>query len=217
MLSELKIRSQFHIFNKLYFNNELPEPKFIEFEYVKRFIGQFQNYGRYENGGICVIRFSTAWELTDLEVERTLLHEMIHEWQWVCNHPLGHGMSFKWYARKINNMTNNKYEISRCSTLSNPISKKDANKDDFKGCLIVYEKTDYPEQIIFACCNVKNVNSFKGWFNTLRRHDLKYVHYYLAEGSALNSIRKSVRRINGYRVSKEEFKNKIEKTIIHEL
>jgi hypothetical protein len=217
MLSELKIRSLFHTFNGLYFNNELPEPKFIEFNYVKRFIGQFQNYGAYKNNGYCVIRFSTAWTLTTLEVEKTLIHEMIHEWQWVNNHRLGHGMSFKWYAQKINNVTNNKYEIARCTALENSVCKKDANKRDFKGCLVVYEKTDYPDDIIVACCNVSKVNNFKRWFNVLRIKNLKYVRYYLAEGKILNDYRKSVVRMNGYRIPKKDFKKTFEKVIIREL
>ena len=119
MLNEQQIRGLFDKLNKEFFNNALPQPNRIEFHFVKKYLGQFHYNRLYANHGTCVIRFSTAWQMTDFEVEKVLIHEMIHEWQWTVGHSDHHGAWFKHKANEINRLTNNKYKIARLTSLEN--------------------------------------------------------------------------------------------------
>ena len=132
-------------------------------EHVKSYLDQVQNTGQYGKYGTCVIRFSTAWEMTDFEVEKVLIHEMIHEWQWMVGHSDHHGTWFKLKANEINCLTNNKYNISRVTILENNTCLKDAKKK-FSGGLIIYTHKSRPGVTFGAICPSTSLEHIKSWF-----------------------------------------------------
>ena len=216
MLTELQIRSFFKNFNELYFNNELPSNFGIEFKFVKKYLGQFHWKGRYENNGTCVIRFSTAWQMTDFEVQKVLIHEMIHMWQWVHNYNDIHGRSFKDKATIINLKTQSKYAIARCTNIENKVCLKDKNKEQFKGYIVTYKNHCYPGAIFVARLTDNSFKKIKKWFGVYNP-SLFDIKYYIAQGEVYNDYMKSIVRVHGYKYSANEFKKKIESTIIREV
>ena len=216
MLTELQIRAFFKNFNELYFNNELPYNFGIEFKFVKKYLGQFHWQGRYENSGTCVIRFSTAWQMTDFEIQKVLIHEMIHMWQWVHNYNDHHGRSFKTKAAIINMKTQSKYAIARCTKLENNVCLKDKNKEQFKGYIVTYKNHRYPGIIFVARFTDNSINRIKRWFG-LYDKNIYDVKYCIAQGDIYNTYMKSVKYVHGYKLSASDFKKKIESTIIREV
>ena len=150
MLNEQQIRCLFDKLNKEYFFNSLPQPNRIEFKFVKKYLGQFHWDRLYSKGGTCAIRFSTAWQMTDFEIEKVLIHEMVHEWQWVVGHSDHHGYFFKHKAEEINRLSGNKYEISRLTNIENKVCLKDRKQSSkrYEGYVITYEKDSYKDKNI---------------------------------------------------------------------
>jgi hypothetical protein len=209
MVTEARVREIFDTFNKLYFNNELPQPNKIEFRFVKRYLGQFHWSGNYKSlYASSILRISTAYTMTDFEIEKVIIHEMIHSWQWVTGHCDHHGKYFKMKAAEINAKTNNKYKIARQTELVNSECLKDINKT-FNGIAIVYVKTN--DTVKYAAfCSKRSLRTFKKWMPTSSQ--VAEVHFYEAKGDNLLVYRKSVKRIHGYRLTQS-----IQNTFIREI
>lgn len=213
MLTESQIRNIFAYLNHTYFKGELPQPNKISFRFVKKYLGMFHwkgNYSLHSHSGVCEIKFSTAYNMTDFEVEKVLIHEMIHEWQWVKGYHDHHGYSFKMKAREINALTNNKYNIARQTSLEDNTCLKDVRKGAFKGIVITYYSRRSPGERYCAVCSRRSAKRIKSWFPT--HTGISNVHFYEATGKVLNTIQKSVKRVHGYPVTKE-----IEQTFIREI
>lgn len=214
MLTEQQIRDLFDKLNKQFFNNALPQPNRIEFRFVKKYLGQFHWEGLYDRRGICVIRFSTAYEMTDFEVEKVLIHEMVHEWQWTVGHNDHHGVWFKHKANEINRLTNNKYEISRCTNLENNVCLKITRKN-FSGGLIIYTSKNRPGETFGAICPTTSIKRIKSWFPN--HSNVSSAEFYLYDGEEVSGWKKSVKKVHGYPIKKEEFKSKYAKSIIRKI
>lgn len=215
MLSIQQIENLFNVFNELYFENKLVKPVSFEYKFKKSFLGQFSWKGKYRNNGYSVIYISSAWEMTDFEIEKVLIHEMVHAWQWVNGlENDGHGRYFKMKARQINYATNFKYDINRVTNIENHVSLKDKNKT-YKGAVIVYDHMLYPDKKLVAICPLKSTWSFKIGFKNHSK--IKNMKVYYAEGDVYNNFHKSVQRLNGYHYSQEEFDKLITPTLIREI
>lgn len=209
-----QIISIYNNFNQLYFNNELPLPSKVEFKFVKKFLGQFSWNGTYKNGGTCILRMSTAYHLTDFEIEKVVIHEMIHAWQWVHGYRDAHGRTFKLKATLINSKTNHKYSIARCTSIENSVSIKDENKC-YKGLIMTYNDTRHPGKNMVAICTEKSIVYFRTWFTT--KSEIYNVKYYRVSGEYYNDKRKSIKVVHGYTYTDKEFNEKIVPTIISEV
>jgi hypothetical protein len=209
-----QIISIYKNFNHLYFNNELPLPNEVQFKCAKKFLGQFSWDGAYKKGGTCTLRMSTAYHLTDLEIEKVIIHEMIHVWQWVHDYRDAHGRTFKLKASIINNKTNYKYSIARCTKLENPVSIKDENKC-YKGLIMTYNDTRHPGKSMVALCTEKSIEYFRTWFTT--KSEIYNVKYYKVSSDYYNDKRKSIKVVSGYPYTDKEFEENIIPTIISEV
>lgn len=209
-----QILSIYKNFNQLYFNNELPLPNAIQFKCVKKFLGQFSWRGTYKNGGTCILRMSTAYHFTDFEIEKIIIHEMIHAWQWVHGYRDAHGRTFKLKATLINHKTNHKYSIARCTTIENPVSIKDENKY-FKGLIMTYNDTRYPGKNMVAICTEKSIEYFRTWFTT--KSEIHNVKYYKVSSEYYNDKQKSIKIVHGYALTNKEFDENIIPSIISEV
>lgn len=101
----------FKKFNKKFFNNKLPNN--IHFELCK----SKNIFGDCRGGEIIRIRINKNIDFTSEEMfENTIIHEMIHAYQWIKYHEMNHKDSFKIEAERIERESNGKYVITRCSS-----------------------------------------------------------------------------------------------------
>lgn len=94
----MKIKRLFRFYNRALFNNALIEPR-IKFWKHKHFFGWFSGYEE-EGFLFCTIKLNKKEKLTT-----TLLHEMVHLYQFQFNHKVNHKRSFKAWYRKIKRET----------------------------------------------------------------------------------------------------------------
>ncbi len=71
------LREQFNVFNKLYFNSELPEPRLVVSNSRSR-LGQFETSASLFKRRTFCIRVSDYFDVEEREYQNVLLHEMIH-------------------------------------------------------------------------------------------------------------------------------------------
>lgn len=91
------LRNWYNTFNKQYFNGELKTP-ILGISHTRRALGDFGGFGNLPR-----IRISTYFQRTKHSFQETLLHEMIHLWQWQFKMvDKNHGFDFKRKAREIN-------------------------------------------------------------------------------------------------------------------
>ena len=122
------IKKKYDLFNELYFNGELPnsnETDKIRFEYTNsnaRKFGSFHWRYDYKTGTYREfdyrIKINKYYKGTELRIEGTLIHEMIHFYLHYIlkdydNRLKGHGRNFVMMCNKINTMTDNKYNLKR--------------------------------------------------------------------------------------------------------
>lgn len=201
------IKKLFNELNTVYFENQLPTPQKIEFRNVKTYLGQFKSCF---NSKYYQLHFSSAYEMTDFELEKVLIHEMIHVWQWFNKKQIDHGKTFKNKAREINIITNNKYEIARCTNIEKSQCIKETKT--FDGFLIRYKKHSLGEKELFAVCSNKYLNSFKWIFF---KNDIYDISCFAVKGDFYNDFKKSEKILHGYFIT-DEYLKQIKDTIIYE-
>lgn len=97
--------------NVRFFQNLLPTPSF-EITNTRKQLGQFRGcVGRKP-----VIKISKYYKVSRNDVETTVIHEMIHLWQFVVYGSSNHGMTFIKKANEIRMLSGNEYNITRTSS-----------------------------------------------------------------------------------------------------
>lgn len=118
------IREKFSYFNTLIFGGRLPEVP-VTLCTVTSFVGQYKSKIRNHPDGRkehydSVLRFSTAFDLSERELEDTIIHEMIH--YFIAYNGLrdrtAHGPLFKAMMQSINEAHGRAISISHRSTRS---------------------------------------------------------------------------------------------------
>ena len=104
----------FKKYNALYFVNELPMPDAFKVGRGVRRLGCFQTKGRFpfQKTAIMVSQYNGL--RTQQDIDHTLIHEMIHLWQWNNHHKLGHGQSFKNKSWDIHLKSKGVFNNTRC-------------------------------------------------------------------------------------------------------
>lgn len=222
MLTEQQIRAIFDNLNRLYFNNALPQPRYVEFHFVKKYLGQFHWTGKYRSldgtinpGAYSILRISTAWDMTDFELEKVIIHEMIHSWQWTVGHCDGHGTWFKHKALEINLKTDYKYKIARLTSLENNRCLKGGYlKKDFEGVMVVYRTAKNYDKKYVAIIPNASLTKIRSWFP--KHPNIAYCQFYRAKGEYLNWMKKSVKTVHGYVIPADKW-GEIENCMIEKI
>lgn len=107
------LKNMFIKFNNMYFDNKLKMP-IIKISNTKSYLG----YCTYVPQ--LIIKISTYFNRDMHDIETTMVHEMIHLWQYYNNCRDGHGKSFKQKAAEIN--ARGLHHISRCSLIDENIT-----------------------------------------------------------------------------------------------
>ena len=99
---EIWVKENYIKFNSLYFDNILPpiNSDLIIFEITNS--KKIKSLGTSYNKKPYKIRINFRYDLPEIEFQDTLLHEMIHIWQYIMGYKGGHGKSFKKKAKDIN-------------------------------------------------------------------------------------------------------------------
>lgn len=102
------IRKWYNHFNKIYFEDILPNEgnpgdeysiQFLPIRKKVRYLGQC----RYKDNHHIVLVLNNHYDwLIEIEWKNVLLHEMIHVWQYIMGYKGGHGVTFKKRAKEIN-------------------------------------------------------------------------------------------------------------------
>ena len=123
------IRDSFQRFNKLVFEGKLPTPCFM-LSRARTFVGKFEARGKRDWMGRThwnyVLRFSTAFDLPQEELEDTILHEMIHFSLRVSDRrdATPHGPNFRAMMDTINARFNRHITISHKSDGTSSLSSR---------------------------------------------------------------------------------------------
>ncbi len=107
------LKNMFIKFNNMYFDNKLKMP-IIKLSNTKSYLG----YCTYVPQ--LIIKISTYFNRDMHDIETTMVHEMIHLWQYYNNCRDGHGKSFKRKAAEIN--AQGLHYISRCSLIGENVT-----------------------------------------------------------------------------------------------
>ena len=144
-------------FNAKYFDNELTRCT-IQINKTKRALGQFCRKNDWYSTR-CFIRISNYLDRPIKDVQNTLIHEMIHQWQWVNFYHCDHGTTFKQKAREINK---DGWNIARCnSTEGCEVNNIHSNKI-YNVC--IFKKDGRFCKSVLAS---NKVDSFKRWIPTI--------------------------------------------------
>lgn len=106
------LKESFKKYNELYFDNELPMPDEFKVGRGVRRLGCFQTKGRFpfQKTAIMVSQYNGL--RTQADIDHTLIHEMIHLWQWNNHYGDTHGKSFKKKAWDIHIKSKGVFNIS---------------------------------------------------------------------------------------------------------
>ena len=124
MITMAEIKNAYVKFNNKYFSGEL-KPIEIHFSKTKRALGAFhcqRSFGATKTW-ICI---STYYDRPTKNVMETLLHEMIHQWQFENGMPVDHKENFKDMAFLINL---DGWGIKRCNNNNGEVSQDIIDKN----------------------------------------------------------------------------------------
>jgi hypothetical protein len=143
------LKNQFNKYNTEYFNGVLPDIK-IEISRTKKALGQFVYIAKTNTP--LSIRISKYYDRTPIDIDQTLIHEMIH--YYICfmgmKDTSSHGMIFMNMAREINEKSN--FNIAATTYNTAPLQ----NKKTYRIFCFTYNGTQ---------CFAKICNNFDyNWF-----------------------------------------------------
>lgn len=181
-------------FNYLYFGGKLKQcPIYIN--HTKRALGQFCRK-RDWYGTRCFIKISNYLDRPIRDVQNTLIHEMIHQFQWETFGVCDHGYTFKQKAREIN--AEGGWDIARCNST--------------EGCTANYVRPNKTYQIcIFKrngrfCQSVlasNKVDYFKRWVPDI--NGISDLHFGTSTDSKLDKYTCSRTRLSWRWIEEDEF------------
>lgn len=132
--------------NKEFFNDSLPTPEF-RLTSGRKALG---SCSINTTTGRMGINISKAFKVTRDEAMETILHEMIHLWEWVTYRTMSHGTYFRAKAKLIQIKSNKRYNIDRVAHRGSYVSAND--ETSFKNKLYaVFVERDEEKAWIVAC------------------------------------------------------------------
>ena len=189
------LRNWYNTFNKQYFKGELKIP-ILGISHTRRALGDFGGIGNLPR-----IRISTYFQRTKHSFQQTLLHEMIHLWQWQFKMvDKNHGFDFKRKAREINK---DGWGISRTSILTEEEMDSAASIECY---LMVWVNGD---KISYARLANSSTYLYEEYKNLLDCCTLISVR-----GTQFSTLRNCKKKVSYYTITVDEFKEKIEPYII---
>lgn len=193
-------------FNVMIFNNELP---FVTIDYSrsKTRMGSVTYYWRPSYKRFKKLSISNVYKFTENEYKHILLHEMIHIWQFVNNIKPNHSYSFIKMMNRVNNITNNHYNVT-----TKYFGKLIINETNHKECILVTFRVDGGIGLVKA--NDKNLDAALHRLSKI----YKDIELYRCKGcncESLSYYRRNTRTYKFYSI--EQFNNKFTNEIIKKM
>ena len=132
-------------FNHTFFNDELPHTNInICVSKTKRALGscQMQLFG-----GKKTIKVSQYYKRTEIEYQATLIHEMIHLYEYIKFRTMSHGKFFKNMAKQIYTQSNGLYNIQRTSNTQYEVNEV-CNKPITQP-IVLFQDSNYNDSAIY--------------------------------------------------------------------
>lgn len=193
MMTISQLENAFNEFNKFYFGGVLPKV-IIKYCNSKGYVGLFCP-PKYKTE-LCTIKITKYYEMPNQSIEETLIHEMIHLWQYINGHYDYHGKSFKEMMNKINaigkhNITvtdKQKYDASIYSGVNEKI-----------WYIIIFKHSAFTKAII-KCENEQKMYSF---YKRLQKYKMGTdVKCFSVKGSSfVSKIKSSRSSYNAYSIT----------------
>ena len=195
------LREKFDEFNTSYFEGKLPRCLILINNNKSRF--GFFRYNKI-SGGRC-IGISRYYGLRkETAIQRTLIHEMIHFWQYLNYGKSDHKITFKAMSRKIYQLSKGKFDIQRLSNadLEDNIPTEDKVIKPFK-VFMVYCKTR--EQYYLVSSTKTNEIALHNYFYH-KPDDWTIIKEWYSTDANLNSLvrNRKTTRIKGRPISKNQ-------------
>lgn len=181
-------------YNYLYFKGQLKQcPIYIN--HTKRALGQFcrdcDGYGiRY------YIKISNFLDRPIRDVQNTLIHEMIHQWQWENFQKCDHGDTFKQKAKEIN--TEGGWNVARCNSTEGCAANYVRPNKVFQIC--IFKRNGRFCQSVLAS---NRVDYFKRWVPDV--DGISDLHFGTSTDSKLNEYTCSRKKLSWQWIEEEEF------------
>lgn len=190
-VSELQM--WYNEFNAKYFNNVL-KPCPIHINNTKRSLGQFCRKTDWF-GTRCFIKISNYLDRPIKDIQNTLIHEMVHQWQWMTYAKCDHGTTFKKKAQEINK---DGWNIARCNSTEG-CEVNNVNPNKIYNVCIFKNQNNYCKAVLAS----NKVDEFKRWIPTIK--GVTDVYFGFSKDSKLAKFTCSRRRLSWYGISKQEF------------
>mgnify|MGYP003417961761 CR=1 FL=1 len=152
------LKEWYNEFNARYFNNELTRCEII-LSKTKRALGQFCVDNSYWTPKQ-TIKISVYLDRPIKEVQNTLIHEMIHQWQYEEFGKSDHGKTFKDKAMEINK---DGWNIARCNSTEGCVANN-INPNKVYNVCIFKKDGRYGKAVIAST----NVDTFKKWMPLIK-------------------------------------------------
>lgn len=103
------MKTNYIMFNALFFDNILPQENMIIFEPIIKKVSYlgcaYSNKFNFPSEEFPFkIRLNFIYDLNEVEWQNVLLHEMIHIWEYTMGYNGGHGKLFRMKAKEINDI-----------------------------------------------------------------------------------------------------------------
>lgn len=180
-------------FNARYFNNELKRcPIYIN--KAKRCLGIFTTKQDWFGVSVC-IKISNYLDRPIKDVQNTLIHEMVHQWQWIKFRKCDHGTTFKNKAYEINK---DGWNIQRCNS-TDGCEVNNVNPNKIYNVCIFKKHNTFCKAVLAS----NKVDNFKKWIPTI--NGVTEVYFGFSRDKRLAKYTCSRTRLTWYSISEEEF------------
>ena len=131
-------------FNHTFFNDELPNTNInICVSKTKRALGSCQ----VPLFGVKTIKVSQYYKRTEIEYQATLIHEMIHLYEYIKFRTMSHGKFFKNMAKQKYTQSNGIYNIQRTSNTQYEVNEV-CNKPITQP-IVLFQDSNYNDSVIY--------------------------------------------------------------------
>lgn len=163
------LKEWYEKFNNEFFNGELPTKHIdLQISKTKRALGQC---GILNLGFIKVIKISNFYKRNEIEYQTTLIHEMIHLYEYIKHGTMSHGRFFKIMAQHIYAESNQLYNISRTTYKTYEVNEQYAKR--INQPIVLFKDSNNRNCAIYPTKKLLDyVINFIG-----TRHELKIIGY----------------------------------------
>ena len=209
MMSINQIEKSFNSLNYMYFNGNLPMVT-IKYCNSKSYMGMFCTQRNKPH----IIKINKHYNISDMDIEDILVHEMIHLWQHINGYKDWHGRSFIKKMNEINSYGKHNVTITDKRRLETTNEIKSKMKSQY---ILVFESVNTKFRYIARAENVNNLSSMHKILTEYNKFSIcKNVNAYEVKHEYVDSMRKSRKNVTTYTIEPEKW-DSIRQTIVKEI